>query len=73
VPLSSAPECRLDRACGHWLPYDPKLHELDGQEDLIRGTKQMSNSWWWCLGTNREQIGNKLPKNTRELGRSTRT
>jgi len=25
------------------------------------------------LGTNREQIGNKLPKNTGELGRTTRT
>lgn len=25
------------------------------------------------LGTNREQIGNKLPKNTREIGRPTRT
>ena len=23
VPLSSALECRHDRACGHWLPYDP--------------------------------------------------
>ena len=25
------------------------------------------------LGTNREQIGNKPPKNTREVGRSTHT
>ncbi|MGB9432460.1 MAG: hypothetical protein WBQ89_09480, partial [Candidatus Acidiferrum sp.] len=43
-PFQRVPECRLDRACGHWVPYDPKLRELDGQEDFIRGTKQMSNS-----------------------------
>src|SRR5215469_3058784 len=35
------------------------------------GLSQHQEQLW--MGTNREQIGNKLPKNTSEIGRPTRT
>ena len=49
-----------------WLPISRKRHQI-GQLDF-RSFRLLTK-----LGTNREQIGNKLPKNTREIGRTTHT